>query len=227
MKSFILIYLLFLTSNMSSQDFQSTIELTKDSDTTFWYHQQLIDIKKLNLINPQSETGFLRISSSKYIVELSQNSNKIYFYVNGTYTNNRSKESFAKGYDLKQEQVSQIKNLYEALKVQEIPSCKLIKSWKQGFDGITYIFELKKGNSYSFKNYWTPSMQDEFEESKRILQFVNQLDTIVDYIREREKFEKEIPFLEWSYNNSMIITKVIPNTEAYKRAKNNHLKYRN
>jgi hypothetical protein len=219
MKSFILSFFLALTSTLFSQDFQGDIKLTKDSDTTFWYYRHLKDIKKLNLINPQSEASFLRISSSRCIIELSKDSNKIYLYVKGTYGDNLPTEIFVKRYALKQEQVRQIKNLYDALKIQEIPSDKLIKNWKQGFDGITYFFELKEGKSYSFKNYWTPSIQEEFEESKKISQFIDQLDKIVDYPAKRKKFENEIPFSQWSYNNSGITVSTIPNKKAYKRAK--------
>ncbi|MBA9074562.1 hypothetical protein GGR22_002735 [Flavobacterium gossypii] len=103
MKSFILIFFLSLTSTIFSQDFQGEIKLTKDSDTTFWYYRHLKDIKKLNLINPKSEASFLRISSSRYIIELSKNSNKIYFHVNGTYDDSLPSEIYVKRYALRQE----------------------------------------------------------------------------------------------------------------------------
>lgn len=228
MKSFILSFFLALTSTLFSQDFQGDIKLTKDSDTTFWYSYHLKDVEKLNLISPKSDASFLRINAQDYILELSKNSNKLYLYISGTYGDSLPSEIFVKKYRLSQKQVRQIKNLYDTLKIQEIPTDKLIKNWEQGLDGITYFFELKEGNSYSFKNYWTPSAQDEFEESKKILQFINELENILDYPAKRRKFENKIPFFQWSYNYGGVNVSTIPNTKKYykklKKYKRKHKK---
>src|SRR5690606_34492706 len=137
---------------------------------------------------------FLRVSSSKYLLELSPTSNRIFFYVKEIWDNVQTGELFIKSYELTPRQVNEIENLYKELDIQQIPSDKLIKNWQQGFDGITYIIERKDGRLYSFKNYWTPSSQYKFDESRRILTFTSAIDEIVDYSSKRKDFEKEIPF---------------------------------
>jgi len=219
MKQIILILFLFLTSNIFGQNLPLNIELTKDSDTTFWLNYHLKDIEKLNLIKPISDNNFLRISSSKYFLEILPNASKISFYAKEIWDNVQTGESFVKSYDLTSEQFNEIQSLYKSLQIQKIPSDNLIENWKHGVDGIEYIIELKNGNSYSFKSYWTPSAQKEFDESKKILEFTNQLDKIIDYPAKRKEFEKQIPFYGWTYNGSMVVIKIISNTKEYRKYK--------
>ena len=218
MKLFFTILNFFFLLNVLGQE-KTNFELTKDSDTIFWYSHHLKDIERLNLINPKSNEDFLRISSAKYFLELSDNSNKICFYVNEIWEEYQTGEFFKKCYKLDKKQVDEIKALYEDLKIKEIPSDKKIEKWKSGFDGITYIFETKNNSKYSFKTYWTPTIQDDFDESRRIIEFKNKLDTIVDYTSKIKKFERKIPFYGWSYNNSMIVVKITSNSKEYRKYK--------
>lgn len=149
------------------------------------------------------------------------------FYANELWKGVQTGESFIKSYDLTAQQVSDIKQLYKKLDVQKIPSDKFIKSWQQGFDGITYIIEEKSHKLYAFKNYWTPSAQYEFDESRRILAFTSTIEEIVDYSSKWKEFQREIPFYGWTYNGSLIVLKVIVNTKEYrkyKRKKNRQLR---
>ena len=60
-----------------------------------------------------------------------------------------------------------------------------------------------------------------------ILNFTKQIDEIVDYTNKRKDFEREIPFYGWTYNGSMVITRVISDTKEYlkyKRMKKKQLK---
>ena len=211
------IFFLFLFLTLDS--FGQKPKFTNDSDTTFWlnYHQK--DIEKLNLIQPTSNVDFLRVSSSKYFLELSPNSNKIFFYVKEIWDGVQTDETFIKGYELTIKQTNDIHTLYDNLLIREIPSDKLIENWRHGFDGIEYIIESKDANLYSFKCYWTPSAQKEFDESKKILDFTNQLDSIINYSEKRKVFEKEIPFYGWTYNGSMSMIKIISNTKEYRKYK--------
>ncbi|HRN46459.1 MAG TPA: hypothetical protein PKW69_00385 [Niabella sp.] len=224
---FITFILLFTALNSSEQEISKDIQITEGSDTAFWAKYHFPDIEKLSLISPNENTNFFRISSSKYYLELSEHSNKIFFYVNEIWDNQQTGEAFIKSYEIKPDQIKKITALIDLFKINEIPSDKFIKKWTHGFDGITYIIENKTDNLYSFKNYWTPSSQENFEQAEAILKFTNQLDEIVEYITKRKEFEKEIPFYGWTYNGSMIITRVISDTKAYlkyKRTKKKQLK---
>lgn len=226
---FITFILLFTALNSSGQEISKNIQITEDSDTAFWARYHFPDIEKLNLISPDENINFFRISSSKYYLELSESSNKIFFYVNEIWDNKQTGEVFIKAYEIKPDQIKKITALVDHFKINEIPSDKFIKKWTHGFDGITYIIENKTDNVYSFKNYWTPSSQENFAQAEAIINFTKQIDEIVDYTNKRKCFEEEIPFYGWTYNGSMVITRVISDTKEYlkyKRMKKKQLKNR-
>jgi hypothetical protein len=209
-----------ITLNSFGQDLAKNIQITADSDTAFWANYYSPIIEKLKLINPSLDTDFFRISSSKYFLELSQKSNRILFYVHEIWESNQTGETYIKSFDIDSEQVKKIKLLIDTLEINKIPSGKYISGWAHGLDGITYVFENKNGNNYSFKNYWTPSSQETLKEAQNILTFTNQLDTIIEYSPKRKLFESEIPFYGWTYNgSSMAAIRVISNTKEYRRYK--------
>lgn len=216
----LIIFFSLFTSNSFGQDLPKNIQITADSDTAFWAKYYSPTLEKLKLINPNSDKNFFRISSSKYFLELSQNSSKAVFYVHEIWEGKQTGETYIKSFDLNLEQVIKIKLMFDCLEINTIPSDKYISNWIHGFDGITYIFENKKDNSYSFKNYWTPSSQKNLKEAQDILNFTNQLDDIIDYSAKRKSFENGIPFYGWTYNgSSMAAVRVISNTKEYRRYK--------
>ena len=206
--------------NSFGQDLSKEVQITSDSDTAFWAKYYSPIIKKLALIKPNSDTNFFRVSSSKYFLELSQKSNRIVFYVQEIWESEQTGETYIKSFDIDAAQVKKIKLLKDSLEINNIPSDKYISGWARGLDGITYLFENKKDNNYSFKNYWTPSSQGNFKEAQTILTFTNQLDEIIEYSAKRRLFEREIPFYGWTYNGSSMATvRVISNTKEYRRYK--------
>lgn len=218
MKAIILVFCL-ATLKLFGQEPSPNYKLTKDSDTIFWSRYHLPEIEKLHLILPDGNTDFFRISSSYYYLELSPLSNKITFYVHEIRDNKQTGEDFIKSFGLSHEQVSRLEFLMDSLKINSIPSDKYISDWSKGLDGITYIIENKKGNIYSFKNYWTPSAQKNSAAGKTIYFFTNQMNKITGYLNKRKLFESQIPFYGWTYNGSMVITKVISNTREYRKYK--------
>ena len=217
---FLTVFFSLITLNSFGQDLSKNFQITSDSDTAFWAKYYSPIIEKLKFINPNSDTNFFRISSSKYFLELSQNSNKIVFYVHEIWQSKQTGDTYIKSFDLTSEQIMKIKLLVDSLEINKIPSDKYINGWSKGLDGITYIFENKKDSTYSFKNYWTPSSQSNLKEAQGILNFTNQLDNIIEYSTKRKLFEKEIPFYGWTYNgSSMAAIRVISNTKEYRRYK--------
>lgn len=208
---------LFITLNLFGQQVSKNVQITTDSDTVFWTKHHFQNIGKLNLINPDSDRDFFRVSSAKYFLELSQLSNKVYFYVREIWNGEQTGVTYIKSFELKPEQAKRIKFLIDSLEINKIPSDKYIHDWSKGLDGITYIFENKNANNYSFKNYWTPSSQRSFKESKAILNFTNQLDEIIEYPAKRKLFEREIPFYGWTYDGSMAVIRVISSTKEYRK----------
>lgn len=216
---YLTLFFSFITLNLFGQGIPKNIQVTANSDTTFWSKYHAPDIDKLDLIGIDKNIDFFRVSSSKYFLELSQNSNKVFFYVKEIWNNVQTDETFSKSFDLDTKQVKALKKLIDSLTINEIASDRYIQDWHQGFDGITYLIEHKKDNLYSFKKYWTPSSQNSFKESVAILKFITELDRIVEYQAKRKLFESEIPFYGWTYNGSTAIVKIISNTKAYQKYK--------
>ncbi|MFP3833069.1 hypothetical protein SCA31_09200 [Chryseobacterium sp. SIMBA_028] len=196
--------------------------MTKDIDTLYYYKYEKPIIEKLRLIKPTEKKDFCRFSSDKYYLELSSKSNKYLMYADEIWEGKKTGKTFIKEFDLTDKQVNEIKNLIISLKIHEIPTDKQIKDWAFGFDGITYKFELKNGNNYSYKHYWTPTSQQKFVESNVINYFVIKIDEIIDYQQNSKKFTKEIPYFSWtkdgvSWNALKLINK--NNYSEYKRYK--------
>jgi len=226
----LLLTILILFSSFAAlygQTLSAKVELTKDSDTV-WAENHLAAVKKLNLINPASDTNFLRISSSKYFLELSKISNHIIFYVKEIWAGKQTKDFFLKSFELEHEQVAAIRQEIHALGIDTLPSGKYIKGWTYGFDGITYYLEQKKENQYTFKSYWTPSIQENLKEARVLSDFLDsKLDKIIEYEKKKKLFEQEVPFYGWTYPGSAIVVKIISNDKAfrkYKRKKKKQLK---
>lgn len=218
MRSILFIIFLFFTLNLFAQQY----ELTKDSDTQYYSKYEKPIIEKLKLIQPEENKNFFRFSSDKYYLELSNESNKYLIYADEIWETKRTGELFIKQIDLTGKQVDEIKSLIDSLKINTIPSDNQIKDWTFGFDGIIYKFELKKGNKYSYKHYWTPTSQQRFAESNTINFFVTKIDKIIDYQENSSKFSKEVPYFTWTRDGvSWSAIKMInrENYSEYKRYK--------
>ncbi|ASK30658.1 hypothetical protein CEY12_11275 [Chryseobacterium sp. T16E-39] len=221
LKSILFAFFSFFAINFFAQ-ITNKYELTKDSDTLYYAKYEKPIIEKLKLIKPEENKNFFHFSSDKYYLELSDDSNKYMIYADEMWDGKRTGEVFIKRIELVEKQVDEIKNLLDSLKINEIASDNQIKDWSFGFDGIIYKFELKKGNNYSYKHYWTPASQQTFAESNTINFFINKIDKIINYQENREKFMKEVPYFSWtrdgvSWNAVKIINK--ENYDEYKRYK--------
>ena len=208
----------FFTLNIFGQ-IKNGYELTKDSDTLYYYKYEKPIIKKLKLTNPEENKNFFRFSSDKYYLELSKDSNKYIFYADEIWDGKKTGEVFIKEIDLTEKQICEIESLLDSLKINEIPSGNQIKNWTFGFDGITYKLENKKDNIYSYKNYWTPTSQEKFEESNKINYFVAKVDEIINFRENDEKFRKEIPFFSWTKDGVSWNAITVLNKENYSKYK--------
>ena len=177
---------------------KSEYNLTFDSDTLHYFRYEKTIIEKLKLLKPEDNIDFFRFSSDKYYLELSKNSNFFIIYADEIWDNKKTGEVFTRKCELNKKQILRIKNLVDSLKINDIPSDNQIKKWTFGFDGITYKIENKNGLNYSYKHYWTPTSQEKFEESNKINFFVNEIDKIINYQTNREKFVSEVPYFTWT-----------------------------
>ncbi|MCE3074298.1 hypothetical protein [Chryseobacterium gwangjuense] len=218
MKHIFFLFFCISSINLFGQESKS-YELTKDSDTLYYSKYDKPILEKLKLINPEKNKNFFRFSSSKYYLELSDESNKYLIYADEIWDSKKTGETFIKQIDLTKSQINEIKKLIDSLKINEIPSDKQIEKWKFGFDGITYSIEFKNEKTYSYKHYWTPTSQDKFNESDLINFFVTEIDRIIEYQKNREKFITEVPYFSWTRDGVSWSAATILNNKNYSEYK--------
>jgi len=212
---------LIYSNLLFSQSKSEELNLTTDSDTVYWNRIQNEKIKKYNLGFNESKKDelFFRFWTHGNCIEITKRDTliigKSIYFVDEV--DDFSKNNFVKTFDLKKSVCEKILNLIDSCKVNTIPSDKFIKGWQQGFDGTTYIFENKTKTEYSFKNYWTPTSQENLEVAKKIQNFVDKLRRICDSENLSKQFTKEIPFRSYTYNGSSVIVSRIMTTDEYKK----------
>ncbi len=193
--------------------------LTADSDTSFWKRVQDEHIVEFNLSELDNAAEFVfRSWKSGSLLEINKKEDSINgfltFYVYEVWEDNFTADKFVKTVKLSK---STSKALYEFIansEFREVPSDKYIKGWQQGLDGITYIYELKEGRSYSFKNYWSPIFNNEIKEADYIIEFNRRIHQIVDFSSHLEEFTEALPFLSYRYpGTSYAIIKIVSRRE--------------
>ncbi|PNQ73156.1 hypothetical protein C1T31_09240 [Hanstruepera neustonica] len=183
------------------------LKLTSDSDTIFWKKIQNEKIADFNLPKLDSESEFVfRSWDPGSLLEIKKNNDtitgRIIYFVFEVWEENYKADTFVKEYNLPS---SKSKKIYEFISnsgIQKIPSDKYIEEWTQGFDGITYIYELKEENTYSFKNFWTPKSQNGIKEAEFIIYFNKKISEIGELEKYGNDFVERIPFITYKYSGT-------------------------
>ena len=190
--------------------------LTDDSDTVFWsrYYKTLKSEIGLEPTENIQTDFYFRFWDGRKVIELRQADNKLV----GTTTFllrqcKKSKEGrlYFKKNALTDQTTKMIFDLVTKYKILGLPTDKQIKGWDGGLDGITYLIEHADKNSYSFKNYWTPThYEDELTEARQLVDFVDNLNNIDELKTLGEKFMNRQPFSSWygSIGGSTIVSKI-------------------
>ena len=205
---------------------ERNLKLSIDSDTVFWKREYEIKIHNFNLTKIENlEQDFIfRFWNVGNLLEIKKTKSnikgKVTYFVYEVWEDNYKADKFVKHFDLKQDTSEKIYSLITESKISDYPSDKFISNWKQGFDGVTYIYEIVSNSNYSFKHYWTPNAQKNVKEAKSIMEFNDQINNIINIKEQRTIFEKEIPFISYTYpGSSSIATKIVSKQEfkKYKR----------
>ena len=223
------LFFLLLTTFSWSQENKEI--LTKDSDTVYWGKYMNRQLKKFDIKSINANEGNLfRLSTYGSIIEIQNNegnvSGSLTYFVEEVDDSRDEKRTFKKAFSLDNQTVQKLFLLLDSSLVKEIPSDKYIKNWEHGFDGITYFFEIKNDNKYSFKNYWTPKSQD-ISEALKIQSFVDQFYKVIGIEKYSEEFRKQVPFNSYSYNGgSAVIGRPMTQKEYKEYKKRNRKKKR-
>jgi hypothetical protein len=175
------------------------IPKSENGDTTLWYkwqHERGNNLK-LQYLLTSTDTFHFRFWTTGQAVDIWTTDYKVY---NGLITNHT--DSYE--YDLKKQErkpattfsnqveidtisARQVFDLVKA--ISKIPSQDSIRGWGTGLDGISYLFETSTPTTYSFKSYWTPTIQNNsIVEAKQIEAFVEKIYSILNLKLEYDKF---------------------------------------
>lgn len=212
MKILLTISLLTITTlTVSGQD----KVLTADSDTVFWakYYRILRSEIGLQPTDKIQTDFYFRFWDGKKVIEIKRVDNRLLgtaTFLLRQYKKNKEGRLYFKKNVLTDKTTETIFELVTKYKVIDLPTDKLIKGWDGGFDGITYIIEHADMDSYSFKNYWTPTeYQDKLTEARQLVDFVDNLSSIEELKTLEKKFMDRQPFSSWygSIEGGTIVSK--------------------
>jgi hypothetical protein len=216
--------LIILINNFCFGQKTPELKLTSDSDTIVWkkIQNEKIDDFDLPELNIESEFVF-RSWNPGSLLEIKKNkdsiSGRIIYFVFEVWEDDYKVNTFVKEY-LLPSLIS--KNLYEYISksgFHNLPSDKFIEGWKQGFDGITHIYELKDKNIYSFKTFWTPTAQKGLREAEFIIEFNKKLGEIGELENYGKDFVENIPFLTYKYSGTAYVISRVPTKKELRKHK--------
>ena len=211
-----LIFLLFFSSVLGqTKDLYNVLSVT--GDTTFWFKYQQTVIKELSLSNLHTTTNsfYFRLWKANQVIDIWYNINGFYEGEITSWTSEyvpndekKTDRTLINKITINADTVNHLVELIKSSTILNLPTDNLIKGWKQGFDGITYIVEFSTPKQYSFKTYWTPAIQDTLNEAKIVQSFVDDFSELANTKNVWQTFSKIIPY-ECYINGGNIACKVL------------------
>jgi len=209
------------------------IPVNQRGDTTFLYKWNQDLAKELglaNVANSQSDFYFRMWYHGQvlsHVIDIRSTNDSTYKAMMTLYTkefiDNTKKEPTERIYSKKVELNSVVgaraHELIVSQKINSIPSEDLISGWSRGLDGDTYTIEFADKNKYSFKSYWTPTVQDSLKEAIRLIGFIKDLNRIVEMEQRLSAFPSEIPFECYNTGGPATACKVLPRKQHQKLKK--------
>ena len=218
MKTVFTTILIFIFSIVLCQNNTNGIDFSKpENDIYLKLKNEEDNFFSLESIKKSNSENIYRFWNTSNCIEISfdesQRSGSMYFAIKNT----DSEDQFLrKKVVLTSEQIEEIINLYQNLKIENISTDEKINGWSHGFDGDTYQIESWSKKQYSLRNYWTPSIQD-VEEANIILKFWAKLDEIVKTSEKLQQFLSENKFICYKYyGTAYSICKIMTKKEARK-----------
>lgn len=223
MRTLTVIYLLcILTSNGYGQK-----NKTLTGDTAFWYDLQHKKSQALGLqqLITSTDSFHFRFWTDNQAVDIWSTDGTYYDAVVTSFTNSyvpyNAEKKKKKPSVLYQSQfrfdTSAARKAFELTKsIDTIPTYKFIKNWRQGFDGIMFILESTTASIYSFKTYWTPSVQDSnLTEARMIQKFADDLHSLLDLGQKYRTFFATLKPGTYTNGGPSSVLKLTPKQIAY------------
>jgi hypothetical protein len=197
----ILSIIFILTANLA---FAQERQMTVGSDTLFWFNWQTELNSELGLvtIDKSNEEFEFRFWDGYKVIRFwnsgDEPRSEVLFFLREYKEKKDSYDYEGRLYhssqQLNEKTTKAIGNLIKDFGILSLPTDKQIDGWNQGFDGITYIIETSQPESYTFKNYWTPTSSPELKEARFLQYFVEQINSLQQIAEGFEKFMAKQPF---------------------------------
>ncbi|GAB5526802.1 MAG: hypothetical protein Roseis2KO_46740 [Roseivirga sp.] len=230
-----ILFVLTLSSSLSvlGQDRALHIKTYEDGDSSLWYkwRKELSAQIELDTIQNTKNNWHFRLWTNKQAIDIWQDSNGDKFGKLTSWTKEFTpgKEEPTNRIFYKIKLLDSIKtieliHLIDSTKIKEIPDEDSIQSWRQGFDGITYIVETANTKNYFFKTYWTPRAQDSLKEAIAVQSFVDRSLGVTDSNQIWSDFASRIPYECYINGGPRVACKILTKRERrkYKKERENY-----
>jgi hypothetical protein len=193
--------------------FAQNISKEIHGDTTIRYQNKLIKDLDLKDFKVAQDNFNFRFWDQGQIVELTKNDStltgQIINYIYWTH-NSKSKTLFQK-LILDSNSCINLIDIISNSSLFSLATDKSIPGWQQGFDGNTYSFEYADKSDYTFKTYWTPSVQDSLKEALEILDIVQRITDTLELSKRYKSFKETLPQKGCYNSGGMSVTCYVSN----------------
>lgn len=225
MKQILFIFTLISSTFVFGQNREFHIKTSENGDTSLWHtwRKELCAQIELDSIQKSENIWHFRLWTDKQAIDIWENSNGNQFSKvtswTKEYTPNDEEPTHRIFYEFKlldSIKINKLITLIESTEIKNIPDEDAIKSWGQGFDGITYIIETADTKEYFFKTYWTPTAQNSLKEAIIVQNFVDKCMEVTNSKEIWSDFASRIPFECYINGGPMISCKVLTKREKRK-----------
>ena len=162
---------------------------------------------------------FYRFWNTSYCIEVTESENNINGRVIFAVENlNKKSDYYRKIFPLTQQQTEKIFEIIKIYDLETLPTDNKISGWLRGFDGNLFEIESNINNIYTYKSYWTPTVQNNVPEAKKIISLTDNLNEIINIIDLKKQYDTENKFLSYRpYGVSYSVLKILTKKEVRKQ----------
>lgn len=215
---FLLAPLLLFAQNRTAH-----IPLNEKRDTSYWYGVHTKGLKELQIRNLKTDTATRSMrfwyygQTVSHFIEVFQNKNaglegNVTIYTKEQVKSEKEKptnRTFARRIAIAPDKCKIIQECFHARALDTVPSEDQVKGWGSGFDGVIYVVEQANETDYSFKSYWSPAAQKDVPEAQNMLNFIKDLDSVLDITSKRNVFTNQIPYESYNTGGPAVIARVL------------------
>ena len=212
LRTLLLAIILFLNTTVYSQTKVIYPQLINNKDTSFWFKLTLQDLQKVGLKDLRYSTDkiHIRFWDQRQVIDLYSNDSssfngEIISFINGVPKGKKKSKLFKQENILSPSDALNMYELFDSLRIFQIPIQDSIKDWNNGSDGVEYIFEFSTPSFYSYKTYWTPEVQENVVEAKQIYYLIKRLNSDYKMHEKWQELLNSLPLGHYSYGGVNMI----------------------